>query len=284
MHLIKPLSRGSPRTAGMNAKRMTAIRTADGGGARPLRAALVLVAAVVFWPVLAAAERDGNVAAMREVICRMIDGAAAANHLPSDFLTRVIWQESRFRSNARSPAGAEGVAQFMPQTAVARGLSDPDDPAQAIAQAARFLANLYVQFGNLGLAAAAYNAGGGRVTKWLQGQSELPGETRRYVFVVTGYGPESWRGRSVENALPTYQQPCMAVTDELARTAPQPAVAPKAPAAVARLDGSLAKVIELLQGRPQSRRAAPSPSQVSVDALCASIRMLGANCQVVTQK
>ncbi len=240
----------------------------------------VAAGGIAGWTGARAAELDRDTAAtIRHLICRMVDGAAAAN--------RVIWQESRFRSNARSRAGAEGVAQFMPQTAAERGLSDPSDPGQAIVHAARLLASLSVRFGNLGLAAAAYNAGLGRVTKWLQGQSDLPAETRLYVLAVTGRQPEDWRGHSVNVSATALANggPCVAVTDELARMAPPRAAPAKAPAWVARLDGSLAQAIGLLDTVPQPRRAAVlSPSQASVDALCASIRTLGASCQVFARR
>ena len=100
-------------------------------------------------------------------ICRLIDSSARAQGLPVSFLTRLIWQESNFQPGVSSPAGALGIAQFMPGTAGARGLADPFDPEAAIPKAASLLAELRQQFGNLGLAAAAYNAGPGRVAKWL---------------------------------------------------------------------------------------------------------------------
>ena len=50
-------------------------------------------------------------------ICRAIEADAAANGLPVEFFARVIWQESRFNAQAVSPKGAQGIAQFMPQTA-----------------------------------------------------------------------------------------------------------------------------------------------------------------------
>ena len=86
------------------------------------------------------------------------DGVAAAageNDLPVDFFARLIWQESRFDPTAVSRAGAQGVAQFMPATASARGLADPFDPIEAIAHSAKLLRDLRREFGNLGLAAAA---------------------------------------------------------------------------------------------------------------------------------
>jgi soluble lytic murein transglycosylase-like protein len=51
-------------------------------------------------------------------VCHTLTTAADANDLPLDFLTRLIWQESRFDPRAVSPAGAQGVAQFMPTTAL----------------------------------------------------------------------------------------------------------------------------------------------------------------------
>src|SRR5262249_2396603 len=61
-------------------------------------------------------------------ICDALAAAATENDLPVDFFARLIWQESRFDPTAVSRAGAQGVAQFMPATANARGLADPFDP------------------------------------------------------------------------------------------------------------------------------------------------------------
>src|ERR1700686_3511377 len=114
-------------------------------------------------------------------VCRLIENAAGANRLPVGFLTRLIWRESSFRSAAVSTAGAEGIAQFMPQTAQERGLADPFDPERAIPKAASLLADLRRQFGNFGIAAAAYNAGPARVLSWLRGEGPLSAETQAYV-------------------------------------------------------------------------------------------------------
>src|SRR5262249_38968099 len=91
-------------------------------------------------------------------LCQSLATAAADNGLPVDFFARLIWQESRFKADAISRAGAQGVAQFMPGTAKLRGLEDPFDVPTAIASSAALLRDLHKQFGNLGLAAAAYNA------------------------------------------------------------------------------------------------------------------------------
>jgi hypothetical protein len=125
--------------------------------------------------------------------CDLIEDAAAASGLPVGYFTRLIWRESSFRPWVVSPVGAQGIAQFMPGTAAERGLLDPFDPLQAIPASAQLLVSLAQRFGNLGLAAAAYNAGPRRVEEWLDGSGGLPRETRNYVAAVTGRSVEQWR-------------------------------------------------------------------------------------------
>ncbi len=91
--------------------------------------------------------------------CPVIEQEAQKNGLPLGFFTRLIWKESRFDPDAISPAGAQGVAQFMPRTASSRGLLNPFEPTEALRESASYLHELLQSFGNLGLAAAAYNAG-----------------------------------------------------------------------------------------------------------------------------
>jgi Transglycosylase SLT domain len=129
-------------------------------------------------------------------ICRTVEEAAAENELPVEFFARVIWQESRFNARALSRKGAEGIAQFMPRTADWRGLADPFDPIAALRNAASYLRELHKKFGNLGLAAAGYNAGPGRVDAWLEGKRALPSETRNYVAVITGWTADQWASPS----------------------------------------------------------------------------------------
>ena len=129
-------------------------------------------------------------------ICRTIEQSAAENGLPVEFFARVIWQESRFNAFAVSNKGAQGIAQFMPRTADARGLADPFEPIEALHHAASYLHDLMAQFGNLGLAAAGYNAGPGRVSAWLAGKRTLPGETRNYVAIITGWTVDEWASPS----------------------------------------------------------------------------------------
>jgi hypothetical protein len=126
-------------------------------------------------------------------ICELIEDVAGEFDIPTPLFTRLIWQESRFRNETVSRAGAQGIAQFMPRTAELRGLDDPFDPLQALPASADFLRELVDQFGNFGLAAAAYNGGPTRVRNWLNGRGNLPKETRDYVRLITGKPVEHWR-------------------------------------------------------------------------------------------
>ena len=129
-------------------------------------------------------------------LCRALEQSAADNALPVEFFARVIWQESRFNATTVSPKGAEGIAQFMPETASWHGLSDPFDPIESLRHSAAYLRELLDRFGNLGLAAAAYNAGPGRVSAWLTHHRALPPETRNYVALVTGWTADEWASSS----------------------------------------------------------------------------------------
>ena len=119
-------------------------------------------------------------------VCDLIETHADRNGLPKDFFARLIWKESRFDPNAVSPVGAEGIAQFMPGTAKMRGLANSFDIEQAIPASANYLAEMKTGFGNLGLAAAAYNAGENRVSRWLSSGGFLPMETESYVLDIMG--------------------------------------------------------------------------------------------------
>ncbi len=150
------------------------------------------------------------------VLCGIVEDSAKAEGLPVDFFTRLIWRESAFRPGAVSPAGAQGVAQFMPGTAAERGLADPFDPAAAIPASAKLIADLAQRFGNLGLAAAAYNAGPNALAKWLDGHGEMPFETQAYVLGVTGHDVEEWRTPiPPASSAPGPVQPCIVAIAKL---------------------------------------------------------------------
>jgi len=164
---------------------------------------------------------NGRESDTREAMCLMIESAARSNDLPLEFFARVVWQESRFQSNAVGPVTrngqrAQGIAQFMPGTASERRLLDPFDPVQALPKSAEFLSELRNQFGNLGLAAAAYNAGPRRVQEWLAGTGGMPEQTRNYVLAITGTSVDAWAkagstGKGPPSAPPTSCRDLMAL-------------------------------------------------------------------------
>jgi soluble lytic murein transglycosylase-like protein len=134
-------------------------------------------------------------------LCHVMESMALANALPPEFLARLIWRESLFQADAISPKGAEGIAQFMPETARRRGLANTFNVVEALAASSRYLSDLRQRFGNLGLAAAAYNAGEAGLDNFLR-TGRLPIETRDYVFAITGYPAETWRDKPPETAAP----------------------------------------------------------------------------------
>jgi soluble lytic murein transglycosylase-like protein len=159
------------------------------------------------------APRRAGGADLRESVCLMIESAARAHNLPLEFFARVIWQESRFQPNVVGPRTrtgdrAQGIAQFMPRTAAERGLLDPFDPVQALPKSAEFLRELADQFGNLGLAAAAYNAGPGRLREFLSARRPLPAETRNYVLAITGISVDEWAASGKREPVPVAKPGC----------------------------------------------------------------------------
>ena len=119
-------------------------------------------------------------------LVRLAWDEAVAAGIPPGYFVRQINQESGFVPDARSPAGAEGIAQFMPETAARLGVN-PFDPASALHGAAQLMASLVQQYHqDYAKALAAYNAGSGAVTRCMQMQpttwlSCLPTETQQYV-------------------------------------------------------------------------------------------------------
>ncbi|HSI41101.1 MAG TPA: lytic transglycosylase domain-containing protein [Xanthobacteraceae bacterium] len=258
---------------------------------------------------------------VEETICRLVEASAAAQGLPVDIFTRLIWRESSFRGDAVSPKGAQGIAQFMPGTAAERGLADPFDPETALPAAATLLAELWRRLGNLGLAAAAYNAGPTRVRKWLAGDGGLPLETRDYLVFVTGRTAEDWarQGAGELPPQPEAQPPaavhratnCRETTLALRRgggPVAQEIASVTAPWGV-QLSGSFSKARALAAyGRTQARYAAvldgtqpmiiggrlrwrgsgayyrvrvAQPTRVAALALCQRLRKAGAACIVL---
>jgi hypothetical protein len=265
----------------------------------------------------AAALGNPSTETIEQALCRLIDEAALARGIPTGFLTKLIWQESSFRTGVTSPAGAQGVAQFMPGTARERGLADPFDPEQAIPKAAEFIHELNNRFGNLGLAAAAYNGGPARVSSWLAGRGGLPAETRQYVYTITGRSAEDWAADLNEAPAPpeakqddsAATQRCLQVVASLRRPGRAlPEEAPFAPWGV-QLAGNFSKVRALAsfsrarqayasllgETRPMIigtrlrsrgtrtfyRVRAPATTRNEANQLCDRIRKAGGSCIVL---
>lgn len=118
----------------------------------------------------------------------LFDAASTKYGLPNGLLSAVAKAESNYNPNAVSSAGALGMMQIMPGTANSLGV-DPLDPTQAVDGAARLLSSNLSKFGSVELALAAYNAGGGAVSKY-GGIPPYP-ETQGYVKTVMKYMGEA---------------------------------------------------------------------------------------------
>ena len=112
----------------------------------------------------------------------LIAATARRHGLPAPLLTALVWQESGFRANARSKAGARGLTQLMPGTARDLGVRRIYDPAQNLDGGARYLKALLMRFGSSPLALAGYNAGPNAVVR--HGGIPPYNETQQYVRSV----------------------------------------------------------------------------------------------------
>jgi soluble lytic murein transglycosylase-like protein len=199
-----------------------------------------------------------------DAICAALDRSASQNRLPLEFFTRLIWQESRFNPFSVSHAGAQGIAQFIPVTARRVGLLNPFDPIQALTKSAELLRDLLAHFGNLGLAAAAYNAGPKRIEDWLAKRKILPQETEAYVRIITGRSAQEWTSAAAgtwDGALRPLA-PC----PQLARPVPhrtQPTIAihqPDRPPHPIVLAHQPDRPVVAAQHRPENIRCCRSPA------------------------
>jgi len=125
--------------------------------------------------------------------------AALRWNVPMNLLAAQLYAESGFNPFAQSPAGAEGIAQFMPGTARSYGLSNPFDASRAIDAQARLMSDLLERFdGKPALALAGYNAGPGAVDRF--GGVPPFAETRAYVARILGL-----LGGAGDLALPAFE-------------------------------------------------------------------------------
>ncbi len=276
---------------------------------------LLLVAAVC-WKSAALADpprKRTDVSVAR--ICELIEHHSARNDLPPAFFARLVWKESRFDAGAVSPAGAEGIAQFMPGTAKIRGLADPFDIEQAIPASARYLGELRRGFGNIGLAAAAYNAGEARVGRWLGSGGFLPLETEDYVLDILGEPADNFSDRNHEASIKPldgekpFSDACRTLPVIATRTVPMSSIVSK-PWGV-QVAGNFRRAAairqwERLRGRIGRKIAAAEPvvsrvrsprgrrgiyavrigadSRASADEVCRALRATGGSCVVLRNR
>jgi hypothetical protein len=193
-------------------------------------------------------------------LCHTAASVATANNLPIPFFANLIQQESGFRAHVVSSAGAQGIAQFMPQVAASNGLANPFDPIESLTASGKFVARLVSHFGNLGLAAAAYNAGSQRVHDWMAKRRKLPAETRHYVRKITGLPAEAWARKLVrgpEVRLPPHARcPDAWTLQAQAHELAKPAVQLNPPVSAAKRQATISAI--------GVRRSMPQPSQFAM--------------------
>ncbi|MAW90611.1 MAG: transglycosylase [Altererythrobacter sp.] len=147
-------------------------------------AALVEVPAQVVFPDNIVGDPTRHAAGVPDVYRVKVAELAARFDLSPSLIEAMVWQESRWRHDARSPAGARGLAQLMPGTARDLGV-DPGDPFANLEGGARYLRQQLDRFdGDLEKALAAYNAGPGRVER-ANGIPRIR-ETQLYVASIMG--------------------------------------------------------------------------------------------------
>jgi hypothetical protein len=199
----------------------------------------------------------------------------------------------------------------MPGTARLRGLRDPFNPAEAILASADYLKDLEREFGSLGLAAVAYNAGEARAEQFLSGNPFLPRETRAYVVAITGHAAEAWlegapevdlaldpsrpfREACVEKAtaraMPSFTPPepelrpwAAIIAGQDSREAAEAQAARVVAAVGGALDGERIDVArQRLPGMPARRHFAQvgRDTRGQAEALCSELRAAGAACLV----
>jgi hypothetical protein len=204
----------------------------------------------------------GHLRLSRSELCDTAAAVATANKLPTVFFANLIHQESGFQTHVVSRAGAQGIAQFMPKVAASYGLADPFEPIAALTASGKLLAELVAEFGNLGLAAAAYNAGPKRVQDWMAKRRRLPVETVHYVHSITGRSAEQWAnqgGTEIELELPQHAR-CANNS-----AGPTKAIDPRtAPTAPVTSSGNQRASVSNSERTPLVRRSMPQPSEFAI--------------------
>ena len=142
------------------------------------------VPAEIFVPETFASDPANHARGVPETYRAKVAELSARYDLSASLIEAMVWQESRWRHDAVSPVGAQGLAQLMPGTARDLGV-DPRDPFANLEGGARYLREQLDRFdGDLEKALAAYNAGPGRVER-ANGIPRIR-ETQAYVASIMG--------------------------------------------------------------------------------------------------
>jgi soluble lytic murein transglycosylase-like protein len=197
----------------------------------------------------------------------LIGKAAVDTDLPPNLIAAKLKQESGFNPGAISPAGAQGISQFMPGTAKEMGVGDPFNPEQAIPAGAQYLRKQVDKFGgSVPLGLAAYNAGPGAVSRAGGDMSRLPAETQAYVpAVMNGAGAQTAQYNPQQKAMLTkmLQSPNEATRNQAKATILQQQFKPTEYDFKERPDGSF---VAINKKNPQDTRIVqPGNSQDLID-------------------
>ena len=128
----------------------------------------------------------------KEDLQQIVRQAATAHGVPPELLDAQADQESKYNVHAVSPKGARGLMQFMPATAKAVGLQNPENPEEAADRAAELMAQLHKRFGRWDQALAGYNTSPDNVQNAIDSYGDewlyhLPQETQNYVHTIMGH-------------------------------------------------------------------------------------------------
>lgn len=133
---------------------------------------------------------SGSIEPIPSQLQSLAEQAAARNGVDPNLFKALVNQESGWKPDAVSKAGAMGLCQLMPDTARGLGVSDPFNASESLEGGAKYLRQMLDQFGNdPSRALAAYNAGPGRIKT--STPADWPAETKDYVSRIMSH----WQGR-----------------------------------------------------------------------------------------